>query len=275
MDTSQAIADEMVKLIGSCKGKVVCNSPVKKIVVNKRKATGVVLESGERINAEVVISNADALQTFSQMLDRDDLPKPYYKKIMNGKVSVGPFKVFLGLDYPVRDNGLDTHEYFFFKSFDHDECFKQCEAGYPGALSAYSPSYINPALAPSGHSTLILTTFFPWKTERDWRINKEQIADEMILLAQTKIHELSKHIVVKKIFTPEDLFDFSGAQKGAMYGWENSVSQSLISRLGQTTPINNLYLAGHWTVPGCGVSSAIISGWMVARKIIARRGIKQ
>ena len=267
---SQKIADVFVGAIEENQGKVLLNAGVKKIIVKNNKAEGVVLENGKKIFARIVVSNADATQTFTKLIDPDKVPRKYLRKISKLEPSLGPFKVYLGLDFDVAQNGMDKHEYFFFESLDYTQCFEDLKKGRISCLSAYSPGYLEPGLAPKGHSTLILTVFFPWQTKRDWRSAKEQIAEEMIKLAEKKVKNLSKHIVVKKIFTPQDLNDFSLSYRGAMYGWANAPEQALIYRLKQTTPIKNLYLSGHWTIPGTGVTTAMLSGWMLTKSLCSR-----
>ena len=56
-----------------------------------------------------------------------------------------------------------------------------------------------------------------------------------------------------------------------MLGWEMSPGQLGKARPPMETPIENLYLAGHWTRPGGGVTPAIISGHRVARRILSGR----
>jgi len=46
--------------------------------------------------------------------------------------------------------------------------------------------------------------------------------------------------------------------------------QSGMRRLAHETPIENLYLTGHWTIPGPGVCAVVASGWRVANRIAAR-----
>lgn len=267
---SQKIADVFVSAIEENKGKVMLNSAVKEIIVKNNIAQGVVLENGQKIFAKTVISNADAIQTFTKLINPENVPENYIRKLLKLSPSVGPFKVFLGLDFDITQNGFDQHEYFFYESFDFEKCYEKFEKGLVPCLSAYSPSHLEPNVAPKGHSTLILTVFFPWQTERDWRSAKEQIANEMIQLAERKVKNLSDHIVVKKIFTPQDLNDFSLSYRGAMYGWANSPEQSLIYRLKQTTPIKNLHLSGHWTIPGTGITTAIMSGWILSKSLVKK-----
>ncbi len=264
---SQKLADVFVSAITENQGKVLLKSGVREIIIKNNKAQGVVLENGQKIFAKIVISNADPMQTFTKLIAPDTAPKKYIEKISKLSPSIGPFKLFLGLDFDIAQNGLDKHEYFFYESLDFAKCFEKLKKGIISCLSAYSPSHFEPNLAPKGHSTLILTTFFPWQTERDWRRAKEQIADEMIRIVEQKVKNLSDHIVVKKIFTPLDLNNFSLSYQGAMYGWANTPRQALIYRLKQKTPIKNLYLSGHWTIPGTGVTTAMLSGWMLSKSL--------
>ena len=53
-----------------------------------------------------------------------------------------------------------------------------------------------------------------------------------------------------------------------MLGWEMSPEQLGSARLANATPVENLYLVGHWTQPGGGITPVIISAQRVARAIL-------
>ena len=59
----------------------------------------------------------------------------------------------------------------------------------------------------------------------------------------------------------------TNSTNGAMYGWANTVDLSLNRRLPHKTKVKNLYLSGQWTQPGTGVTSSIISGWLLSNKL--------
>jgi len=58
--------------------------------------------------------------------------------------------------------------------------------------------------------------------------------------------------------------------RGTIFGWNNTPEQSMMNRLPQETPIDNLYLAGAWTFPGGGQSAVLVSGLGAAKLILHR-----
>src|SRR5437867_12661457 len=63
-------------------------------------------------------------------------------------------------------------------------------------------------------------------------------------------------------------FRFTNNWQGAMLGWEMSPGQLAEGRLPNTTPVKNLYLVGHWTQPGGGITPVIVSAQRVASMIV-------
>ncbi|MDQ7772276.1 MAG: NAD(P)/FAD-dependent oxidoreductase [Elusimicrobiales bacterium] len=270
---SHRLAEAMADAFREAGGELLLSSPAARILTEGGRASGVELAGGRRIHARVVISNADARHTYSELLRPGDAPGRFARGLARMKPSMGPFRVCLGLDYDVSKNGLEEHEYMIYPGYDHEETFAAMERGEPAAVSAYSPTRISPELAPPGHSTLILTTLLPWKPERDWRGREDEIAAEMIAAVESRrLPGLSSHIKVRKIMTPGDMNRLTNSSGGAMYGWENSPGQALTFRMPQKSPLKGLYHAGHWTRPGTGVTTAILSGWLLANRLNDWRG---
>jgi phytoene dehydrogenase-like protein len=53
-----------------------------------------------------------------------------------------------------------------------------------------------------------------------------------------------------------------------MLGWEMSPDQLGDARPAIVTPVENLYLTGHWTQPGGGITPVIISAQRCAKQIL-------
>ncbi|MHC4277510.1 MAG: phytoene desaturase family protein, partial [Planctomycetota bacterium] len=82
------------------------------------------------------------------------------------------------------------------------------------------------------------------------------------------VPNLDKHIEVVDAATPKTLERYTLNSKGAAYGWAVTLGQTGSGRTGNKTPVENLYLAGHWTNPGPGVCAVVSSGWRVANMIL-------
>ena len=243
--SSQVIADALNNTITDHGGEVVLNTEVKKILVKDNKAYGIELPDGKQVTAKVIISNAPARLTYNSLIEPSLVPKKFKKKLDKMKPSLGPFKVLLGLDLNVAEHGMDNHEYMFFDSLDHETNYKKmssrCE---PCVISAYSPTKLDPSLAPEGHSTVIMTIMVDWEPERDWRTHSDEIANEMIDQLEKRVPNVREHIKEKLVFTPQDLKKATGSTEGAMYGWACDIDQVLIKRLPQKSAIKDLYHVG-------------------------------
>jgi phytoene dehydrogenase-like protein len=53
-----------------------------------------------------------------------------------------------------------------------------------------------------------------------------------------------------------------------MLGWEMSPDQLGDARPSIVTPVRNLYLTGHWTQPGGGITPVIISAQRCAKLVL-------
>lgn len=101
-------------------GELLLRSAVRRILVKDARVTGVTLENGQRIQAPVVISNADAHQTFEELIGADKLPRRFVNALKRMTPSLSAFVMCLATDLDLHQ--LDaTHEMFFFRSWSHDD----------------------------------------------------------------------------------------------------------------------------------------------------------
>ena len=69
------IAETIIQVIEKNRGEVLTNAPVKEILVDKGSACGVLLENGDKIISQNVISNAGIVNTYNQLLPFDCIKK--------------------------------------------------------------------------------------------------------------------------------------------------------------------------------------------------------
>lgn len=273
---SQKISDALMKFIEERGGKVMLRTGAEKILVKDHSAYGVKTADGQEFTGKVVVSNANAYDTFHTMMEEDDHLKSYLDRMDTFTASLSTFQVFLGLKKDlVNKVGIKDTEIFYETNYD-------IETGYKDALNAdmenqgfgltlYDNLY--KGYSPEGKNTLNILNlqgYSHWeKYESDYfqgkkkayRKEKERMADILIdKVEETLLPGLRKAIEVKEIGTPLTNVRYTKNYRGAIYGWDQTLDNSIPRRLPHKTPIQNLYLAGGWTQPGGGYGAVIPSG---------------
>jgi len=273
---SQTISNALVKFIEERGGRVLLNTRAEKILVQNGAACGVRTAGNRQYSAKVVVSNANAYDTFHRMLEAEVVPKEYMAKLDGYSVSLSSLQIFLGLKRDlVHDLGIRDSEIFYNTGYDSEADYKAALAGEssnPGfCVTLYDNIY--DGYSPKGKNTiniLALNGYDHWKPfEADYRNGdkaaynreKERIADRMIKRAEkVLLPGLSKAIEVKEIGTPLTNLRYTGNYRGAIYGFDQTLDNSGSGRLPHKTPVKNLYLTGAWTRPGHGYGAVIPSG---------------
>lgn len=273
---SQKMSDAFVRFIEKHGGKVLLKKRVEKILVKDHAAYGVRTTDGSEYKAKVVVSNANAHDTFQTMMDEDEHLKDYLARMEKFSVSLSCFQVFLGLKKDlVGELGIKDTEIFHETSYDPEASYKALmdadmeKAGF-GLLVCDN---LYEGYSPKGKNTLnilILQGYDHWKTyeadywkgkKKAYQAEKERMADILIDQVEKMILPgLRKAIEVKDIGTPLTNIRYTRNTRGAIYGWDQTLDNSGNRRLPHRTPIKNLYLSGAWTSPGHGYGAVIPSG---------------
>jgi prolycopene isomerase len=275
--TSQKISDAFVGIIKKNGGEVKLNTKVEKILTRDHAAYGVRTADGAEFQGRAVISNANAIDTFTRMMDDPEFLKATLARMDKLSVSFSALLVWMGLKTDlVHKVGIKESEIFYYPDYD-------LEADYSAALAGGLPAdpgfgltiYDNvcPGCSPKGKNTLnIIATqgYDYWeKYETDYFYgNKEAYTKEKMRLADILIDKaekkflpgLRKAIEVVEVASPLTNLRFTSNPRGAIYGWDQTVDNSGQRRFPQKTPIKNLYLSGAWTFPGHGYGACIPSG---------------
>ncbi|MGD0918160.1 MAG: NAD(P)/FAD-dependent oxidoreductase, partial [Thermodesulfobacteriota bacterium] len=253
-------------------GQILLGRRVQGILMEGNKAIGVKLKDGQEMTGKVVISNVDACTTFSEFLRGDLIPVGFRSKLRRMRPSISYFILYLGIEGALDGLAVSNNEVFF------DGCLqKEYRSLYENRIPEESPFYllapsmVNPSHAPKGKNTLCLSVKAPYHLSQGWDHEvKEKLTKQLITRASPFIPNLEKRVLVKVITTPKTIEQRTGNRWGAAYGWAQIPSQSGIYRLQHTTPIPNLYLAGHWTSPGGGIAGVVASGELTAETILKR-----
>jgi phytoene desaturase len=251
------------------------NAKVDQIRTAGDRVCGILLADGTSIDADVVISNADATQTYSTLLS----PKVQgvskaRRRQSRSTPSLAGFVMLLGLTG--RTAGLHHHNVLFPEKYDEefDAVF-----GHDGFRPAATPAiYIcapdDPLMRPDDKSeswfVLVNTPRhdsgkegFDWSHPSTGAAYGEQILD----LIEARGHRIRDRIRVHRTLTPYDLQETVRAPGGSIYGTSSNGVNAAFRRAANTSPVNGLFCVGGSAHPGGGLPLVGMSGAIVAQAI--------
>lgn len=265
--TFQNFANALADGVKKAGGEVLLRTTVRRIVTEKGAVRGVVLESGGRIHADTVISNADALQTAEELVGESRMSPRWVRGLRRARPSLSAFVVYAGTRMDLDAAGV-CHESFQFAGHDHDRAFASTMSGEPEWLSMTVPSLMDRSLAPEGEHAVVLTTLMPYDAVANWRGEKKRIVARMVEQVDARVPGFSGSLTFAEGGTPRTMERYTRNTAGAIYGWELSPAQVGPGRLGHGTPLAGLHLAGHWTRPGGGIYGVVLSGIEAATRVL-------
>jgi phytoene desaturase len=270
----QKLVDALVTALRREGGELLLNSPVRRILATSGKVDGVVLENGQRICAPVVVSNADADRTFVELLGAEHTPPRYLRQLRRLRKSTSAAVLFAAVDMDLEALGA-RHEMFFYDDFDHDAEHARAASGEGAGFLVTVPTLLDPSLAADGKHLVVLTTLVDYDASSSWREGKPRFAESLLTRAEQVFPGLRAAMCFAEGASPRTMERYTLNTAGAIYGWELSPAQVGPSRPAQRTPVEGLYLAGHWTRPGGGVYGVTVSGVQTAQMILGHRTITE
>jgi all-trans-retinol 13,14-reductase len=267
-------------------GEIRYKQTVNKIEIKDGRAVAVVTEKGLRVEADVIISNANSPDPLLKFVGREHLPADYVRGIEEAKPSISNFVLYLGLDRDLQAEGYTDHEIFVRDSYDSNAAYQAALDGdfANAGLSITNYNIADRGSAPEGGTVLNIFSLADWNSDKQWgtggdlenysdnpQYNELKKAAAEILLDRTEklIPGLRKSIKYMDIGTPITNWRYSRNIGGAIYGTDQTVENSNMGRLSAETPIKNLFLAGAWTFGG-GMSAAMLSGRDTSRMVIGQ-----
>ncbi len=283
---SMALSRALEKVIKENGGEIRYHQTVNKIEVRDGRAVAVETEKGLRVEADVIISNANSPDTLLKFVGKENLPKQYADQVESAAPSLSNFVVYLGLDRNLKSEGWKHHELFLSESYDIDSDYQAALDGKFNLTGISITNYdqVDASCAPETGSVLSIFSLADWKTDNQWGTGgvlekysdnpqynelKEAAAEMLLDRVEKIIPGLRASIKYKEIATPITNWRYSRNVGGAIYGTEQTVENMYSGRLSARTPISNLFLTGAWTFGG-GMSAALISGRETSRMVIGQ-----
>ncbi len=264
----QTYANLLAAAVKEQGSEVLLNSSVRRICMEQGKACGIILENGQVIRAETVVSNIDARQTADLLVGREHLPEGYYEGLDKLSSSLSVFVSYVATDLQLAGQ-THSHESFFFDSFDHEAGYALTCEGRPNWFSATLPTLADPSLAPQqGQHILLLTTLCPFDIGSSWRQAKQGFQQRLLEKAERHFPGLNDHLLLVESGSPRTLERYTLNHQGAAYGFAPSPDQIGPNRPGVRGVLQGLYHTGHWTRPGGGVAGVSVSAQLATQAIL-------
>ena len=262
MGGTGALVRGLAGLIEGQGGQLRYDAEVTEILVHDRTATGVRLRSGETIDADIVVSNADSAWTYRHLLPPGVRRRWPDRKLERARYSMGLFLWYFGTrrrypDVPHHTMVLGPR----YKELLHD-IFERKVLAEDFSLYLHRPTATDPSLAPEGCDTFYVLSPVPHLGgQTDWRQAAEPYRAAIAArLAATMLPGLEDQIVTSRIATPLDFESRLAAFRGAAFGLEPVLTQSAWFRPhNQSEDILHLYLVGAGTHPGAGLPGVLSS----------------
>jgi phytoene dehydrogenase-like protein len=262
-------------------------APVARVLTREGEVTGVVLESGEELGADVVIATTHPRTTFLGLCARADLPPDFVTAIERWRSRSGTVKVNLAVDRlpefrarPGFDPEVHGGTIVLAESIDELEAgFQDAAAGRPSArpfADICIPSVFDPTLAPPGqHVVSMFTQWVPHGFAAAPHTDElEAHAGRVIDRVEELAPGFRSSILHRQIIGPHQMQTEYGLWGGNIFHGELSPSQIFHMRPAPgyadfRTPIAGLYQAGSATHGGGGVTG--LPALQVVRQIHADR----
>lgn len=294
-----AITQAMAKEANARGVEITVDAPVTKVVVDgvagKRRASGVVLGDGTRIDARRVVSNVHPQLLFLSMVDEAELPEDFVTRLRNYRSGSGTLRMNVALSHlpdftalpgsnrqPHHESGIVMAPSLGYMEDAWIDARRDGWSEHP-IVEMLIPSTVDPTLAPAGShvASLFCQHFAPkldttsaseryvdgWVDDRA----RDDAADRVIETVTRFAPGFSDSVIARQVHTPLDLERKFGLVGGDIFHGALSLDQLFSARpvLGHAdyrSPIDGLYLCGSGNHPGGGVTG--LPGRNAAREIL-------
>ncbi|MBP9684804.1 MAG: NAD(P)-binding protein [Rhodoferax sp.] len=282
------IAHHIEPVIRRSGGMVLVDAPVREILVEGGRATGVRMANGDEIRSPVVISAAGVFNTYQRMLPQETRQRYQLDKLVSKVTpSVAHCCLYIGLKGNREQLQLSQSNMWVYPDYDHNKTVEKFLAkpgmDFPVIYISF-PSSKDPAWDTHypGKSTIDVITVAPyewfkkwedtpWKKRgKDYEAFKEKIAQRLLDEVYKQCPQVRGKVDYYELSTPLSTSHFSNYAHGELYGLEHTPDRFNQTWLRPKTPIKGLYLTGQ-DILTCGVVTAMFSGVMTASSLLGAR----
>ena len=285
-----AIVKAMTNAVKKQGSEVRTKQSVKKILLEgerKKTAVGVELESGEKLFAKRIISNADPNITYQKLIGEENLSRKLKKKLSKTTYSCTSLMLFLTVAMDLRAAGMDSGNIWLMPNEDMDVVYERMMIPDVTTDAAFEGMFIScttlkdPSSFDGKHHSIEAITYLDYKIfekfknetdprSREYLQFKDLLTEKMIKTLEKVLPDVRNHIVQKELGTPITNEYYINSTRGSVYGTEKKLTQIGPFAYRAKSEIKNLYLCGA-SIVSHGVAGAGYSGLQTAGEILGKK----
>jgi phytoene dehydrogenase-like protein len=266
------------------------SAEVTSIRVENGRAAGVVLASGEAIDAASVVASVTPRRLFGGLVTDEHLPPSFRRRIGAYRYGPATFVVHLALDRPLdwraaADLAEFNYVHLCGRTEDVSRTYDDSLAGRLPArpvLVVSQTTPVDPLRAPPGKQvarihvrtvpSVIAGDAAGTIRARDWKEAAEPYAERLLDLVAAEAPNLRQALLARRIVTPPEIEadnpNLVGGDcvSGSHHPDQNFTRRPLPGWSRYATPIRNLFMTGAATWPGGGVHGG--SGYLLAQRLL-------
>lgn len=263
-----AVPLAMEKLARELGARFHYRTPVQRILTDGNRAKGVMLEGGEKVDADLVLCNADLPWAYENLLGEGSAPK----SLRRMKYTSGTYMIYAGVKKKLPE--LQHHNVMFGNDYAgaFDDIFQKGRVPADPSFYVNIPSRTDAALAPAGKDAMYILVPVPNQDANlDWSVEGPKLREKIFARLKELGHgDLERHIEVEKVFTPDDMAAEWNLARGAAFGLSHHFTQVGPFRpTNQDPKLKNLFFVGASTQPGTGVPMVMLSARLVFERMDA------
>ena len=279
MGGTRMVARSMERILREERAEIITGTGVRRLLTDGKRVTGVELEDGRTITADVVVSNCDVQRTYRD-LDGSQEGIAEQRRIGGDYTpACSGVVLYLGLD---RQYDHLLHHDFLFSKDSHEEFDDIYRQGIPArdpTIYLCVPSRTDPTQAPAGGEALYALIHTPYlRPGQRWEgpggMMEAYRGTVIEKLKRFGMPDLEQHIVVERHLTPQGIERWYNAEGGAIYGLaSHGKLKGGFKPRNRSRIYRNLYLAGGSANPGPGVPMVLMSGVTAADAVCEDLGV--
>lgn len=242
------------------------STTVERVRIEQGVARGVVLADGTHVDADVVVSDADAAHLYRDLVPRAEQALATRVKLSQAHYSMGLFVMYFGTTRTYPD--VAHHTIWMGERYREllNDIFHRQKLSEDFSLYVHRPTATDPSFAPAGQDSFYVLCPVPnLQADIDWAIEGPRLRDRIVdALERTMLPGLKATITADFYKTPEDFRDEYRSVHGAGFSVAPIFRQSAWFRFhNQSESVRKLYLVGAGTHPGAGVPGVLCSAKVI------------